>query len=1099
LNFHLQAQRTLNKQEDAKNRGELEEELAAGRVQLSALESSHAEAQVAVERDLEAANAEKGRLVEALSTKQAENGGDRADAALGTKCAVLEVDVARLLGELEAAYTEKGRMVEALSAKQAENGEDGADAALGTKCAALEVDVARLLGELAATGPRAQEMQSELDSTHAELDSLLTTVEEGRTRTRDLEQALADAQERGRAEAPDATQAVESEQDGRDARLAAAEGENAELRKELERAREERLKELEEEAEKANFEDLKFTNNHKSDESETKMQALTDTIEVLNAAVRKYKVVTAKLHAKIKSTTEEHRMADKKRQSLVAELSSLRQKNQEVIHRFEAQRPHFNTITGCLLPLYKAALNCAKDKGNEGKGASDDANVLKITGMLETQGSDTDLPDLAQVADAFMAISDDLMLSLIRLRDLEREDTSKGGELNRLTLEHKESRTSLTGLQAEVLDLKKQNAILDDKHAKMKPLLVRANKHMEDTKRKVHAFKAHIAALTANLKSLTAVNNQHWICRPNMAPVADIDSKEDGMLVETQVEPDDVFVGVPVETCSVLRRIKAEGEVWLLLSVPADASVEATDESVTPKGPLIFWTLQTVFLERRAQRLASWQQQQEEEPEMEGDGKDVAGVNGANGAGANGANDSEPSAAVHAPFEGWVRMDPRADRQAAQSLAEVALSDGTLLPEAMMEALRKTFAVEWKAHAAQFQHNLQEMTDQLEEKNSECKAAFEELARYKARAHSVLEAQAADIAAANRELAEGAQLRADNARLSAKNSELIAQVSNHNPDDLIELRGQVEMNRSHVERLDEELKEAEDELQAQQTEARAAQQELRRQCTAELELVRADLGETEAALRNEKELRRLTEEQVKMKVDQVDKLDRRLAQLDMEYSQLQTDVARPDEPRVPDELVTPSVPSPALALRFPAPPPPPPALTTAAEEGAASPTPPTASAVDFLQSSLNPSSQQTPTSNGLEGGNHVDPVENEAEVDADSTNVQGGRGPELSRLRKHVKSLQVMLQHKEIEAANQREGETGLKKSISSLERENARNQQLQANMTYLKNIFIQYMTTAEHEKLFPVISQMLQLSPQEIMRVEKTRNASKRIFGGWI
>jgi hypothetical protein len=36
----------------------------------------------------------------------------------------------------------------------------------------------------------------------------------------------------------------------------------------------------------------------------------------------------------------------------------------------------------------------------------------------------------------------------------------------------------------------------------------------------------------------------------------------------------------------------------------------------------------------------------------------------------------------------------------------VTLSDGLRLPGPMLEAMRQTFAGEWKAHAAQFQHKL---------------------------------------------------------------------------------------------------------------------------------------------------------------------------------------------------------------------------------------------------------------------------------------------------------------------------------------------------------------------------------------------------------
>lgn len=43
--------------------------------------------------------------------------------------------------------------------------------------------------------------------------------------------------------------------------------------------------------------------------------------------------------------------------------------------------------------------------------------------------------------------------------------------------------------------------------------------------------------------------------------------------------------------------------------------------------------------------------------------------------------------------------------------------------------------------------------------------------------------------------------------------------------------------------------------------------------------------------------------------------------------------------------------------------------------------------------------------------------------------------------------------------------------------------------MTYLKNVILQYMSTGEHDKLFPVIAQMMQFSPQEVWNVTSNSN----------
>ena len=269
---------------------------------------------------------------------------------------------------------------------------------------------------------------------------------------------------------------------------------------------------------------------------------------------------------------------------------------------------------------------------------------------------------------------------------------------------------------------------------------------------------------------------------------------------------------------NVSRRAQVDGELWVLLSVSEEANNDDEDEEKgegeaklprKKQAPFLFWAPQSVYLERRALGLTR-------RPQQPGAAaKAVEGGGEATGEG--------PESGPSTP-----RLDPRADKQAAQSLGEVTLSDGATLPEVMVETLRKAFAEEWKAHAAQIQHSLQDMTERLEEKCKESEAAKEELAQYKVRAHSVLEAQAADIASANRELAEGAQLRAEHARLSAKITQLESQAKQYDPDEvhththssahgnpssntrtypqLLELRGQLEVVQSHNERLEEELK-----------------------------------------------------------------------------------------------------------------------------------------------------------------------------------------------------------------------------------------------------------------------------------------------------
>lgn len=48
------------------------------------------------------------------------------------------------------------------------------------------------------------------------------------------------------------------------------------------------------------------------------------------------------------------------------------------------------------------------------------------------------------------------------------------------------------------------------------------------------------------------------------------------------------------------------------------------------------------------------------------------------------------------------------------------------------------------------------------------------------------------------------------------------------------------------------------------------------------------------------------------------------------------------------------------------------------------------------------------------------------------------------------------------------------------------------ANLEYLKNIVLKYMETQEHEKLLPVLTTLLQFSPEEVARVQGARTAQQ-------
>src|SRR5690242_7060030 len=91
----------------------------------------------------------------------------------------------------------------------------------------------------------------------------------------------------------------------------------------------------------------------------------------------------------------------------------------------------------------------------------------------------------------------------------------------------------------------------------------------------------------------------------------------------------------------------------------------------------------------------------------------------------------------------------------------------------------------------------------------------------------------------------------------------------------------------------------------------------------------------------------------------------------------------------------------------------------------------------------------------------------------------------------------------------QMEQEKILKTTIRELERAN--NREASANLEYLKNVVIKYILTGEHEvqitcpfsilsfqALLPVLSQVLQFSPEEMQAVRNKIAANSSGYGLW-
>jgi len=69
------------------------------------------------------------------------------------------------------------------------------------------------------------------------------------------------------------------------------------------------------------------------------------------------------------------------------------------------------------------------------------------------------------------------------------------------------------------------------------------------------------------------------------------------------------------------------------------------------------------------------------------------------------------------------------------------------------------------------------------------------------------------------------------------------------------------------------------------------------------------------------------------------------------------------------------------------------------------------------------------------------------------------------------------------------EQEKALKESIREMERSKKREN---ANIEYLKNVLVKFLLTDEHEALLPVLSTVLQFSPEETTKIREKLSAQK-------
>eukprot|EP00475_Leptophrys_vorax_P034017 TRINITY_DN5436_c0_g1_i4.p1 TRINITY_DN5436_c0_g1~~TRINITY_DN5436_c0_g1_i4.p1 ORF type:complete len:464 (+),score=142.51 TRINITY_DN5436_c0_g1_i4:403-1794(+) len=104
----------------------------------------------------------------------------------------------------------------------------------------------------------------------------------------------------------------------------------------------------------------------------------------------------------------------------------------------------------------------------------------------------------------------------------------------------------------------------------------------------------------------------------------------------------------------------------------------------------------------------------------------------------------------------------------------------------------------------------------------------------------------------------------------------------------------------------------------------------------------------------------------------------------------------------------------------------------------------------------------------------------------------GFPGDDVAQLRDHIRKLQSLLREGEIKLTEEQGRIEELKNTIADIERSKKRSH---INFDYLKNVLLGFMENPNEETLIPVLCRLLELSPEEIERVQEKRRQGK---SGW-
>ena len=417
----------------------------------------------------------------------------------------------------------------------------------------LEKDVSDLRGR-SEDGAKNSEQIQELESQNTEAQK----------RIEELEENLASAEEK--------LSSLSSETSERDETVHKLEEELNQLRKSNKSTKEELEKAMAKEASMRNEMEA-VTKNQSGVESQ--VQELTTQLEEEKAAHKQLKEQLVKYKAVVKKVSESYKTLSEAHKTTQKEVKELRASKEEAA---SSRANEAKVANEGMKKEISALKNKLGEKEKEMRSIGSLISVPAATSETLSEKAEEDF----SLHDKVQAIVSDLGKKDERIASLEEECKKSNAQLAEMKSVAKDRGTGLASITDELkltkqenLQLGAKNGSLEEKLSKLRSLLVRANKHIEESKKKQEESETKSSLSVRTLSTLTECVSHHW-CLPLVKNASDA-----SVLVPRDIDP---FSFV------IRERVEFQGVFWVLLEIAEEQSKH------------YMWTTQDVFLRKRQEK-----------------------------------------------------------------------------------------------------------------------------------------------------------------------------------------------------------------------------------------------------------------------------------------------------------------------------------------------------------------------------------------------------------------------------------------------------------------------------------------------------------------